>query len=392
MKRKLLIILIIICLFSFFGSKNVTVFAEQNIEQEIENEVNNQLGNLDISEIEDIVLNLTEDQKGIFGNETFWEKINRLLAGDMSTDEGVFKGVINLFFDSLLNLIPMLALIIAIAILFSMVSQTRSGFKSNSIKDIIHFVCYGSIIMIVLSCTVSVIGNVTSSIELLKKQMDAIFPVLLTLLTAIGGTASVAVYQPAFAILTGGVMTLFSKILLPIFICCLVFSVLSNLTSNIKFDKFVSFFSASFKWLIGICFTVFFGFVAIRGITAGSFDGVSIRTAKYAIKSSIPLIGGYMSDGFNLIMASSVLIKNAIGAGGFLLLIASLVFPVIELVLLMFGLKLTSAILEPLTDSRISNFISSVAKCISLLIALVVAVAFMYILLIGLVMCSANIY
>lgn len=392
MKRKLLIILIIICLFSFFGSKNVTVFAEQNIEQEIENEVNNQLGNLDISEIEDIVLNLTEDQKGIFGNETFWEKINKLLAGDMSTDEGVFKGVINLFFDSLLNLIPMLALIIAIAILFSMVSQTRSGFKSNSIKDIIHFVCYGSIIMIVLSCTVSVIGNVTSSIELLKKQMDAIFPVLLTLLTAIGGTASVAVYQPAFAILTGGVMTLFSKILLPIFICCLVFSVLSNLTSNIKFDKFVSFFSASFKWLIGICFTVFFGFVAIRGITAGSFDGVSIRTAKYAIKSSIPLIGGYMSDGFNLIMASSVLIKNAIGAGGFLLLIASLVFPVIELVLLMFGLKLTSAILEPLTDSRISNFISSVAKCISLLIALVVAVAFMYILLIGLVMCSANIY
>ena len=392
MKRKLLIILIIICLFSFFDSKNVTVFAEQNIEQEIENEVNNQLGNLDISEIEDIVLNLTEDQKGIFGNETFWEKINRLLAGDMSTDEGVFKGVINLFFDSLLNLIPMLALIVAIAILFSMVSQTRSGFKSNSIKDIIHFVCYGSIIMIVLSCTVSVIGNVTSSIELLKKQMDAIFPVLLTLLTAIGGTASVAVYQPAFAILTGGVMTLFSKILLPIFICCLVFSILSNLTSNIKFDKFVSFFSASFKWLIGICFTVFFGFVAIRGITAGSFDGVSIRTAKYAIKSSIPLIGGYMSDGFNLIMASSVLIKNAIGAGGFLLLIASLVFPVIELVLLMFGLKLTSAILEPLTDSRISNFISSVAKCISLLIALVVAVAFMYILLIGLVMCSANIY
>lgn len=393
MKKKILFIVVALLIMAGGFNSQMPVFAEQSIEQELTSEVDNQLINLDLSQIEEIVSSLTDNQKDIFGNQTFWGKLKELLAGDFSQSEGgVVSSVLNIFFDYLLDLLPTIALIIAIAILFSMVSQTKPNYKNHSIKEIIHFVCYGSIIVIVLNCVFRMVGSVTVCIEGIRGQMETIFPLLLTTLAAIGGTASVAVYQPAFTILTSGVLTLFSKILLPIFICTLIFNVLSNLTSSIKFDKFASFFSSIFKWLIGVVFTIFFGFVAIRGITAGSYDGISIRTAKFAIKSSVPIVGGYISDGFNLVMASSVLIKNAIGAGGFILLVSSVIFPIIELVLFMFGLKLTAAILEPLTDNRISNFIGAVAKTISLLIALVVAITFMYILIIGLVMSSANFY
>ena len=43
---------------------------------------------------------------------------------------------------------------------------------------------------------------------------------------------------------------------------------------------------------------------------AGSFDGISIRATKFAIKSYIPIIGGYLSDGLDFIVLSSILRKD----------------------------------------------------------------------------------
>ena len=121
-----------------------------------------------------------------------------------------------------------------------------------------------------------------------------------------------------------------------------------------------------------------------------SFYTVSIRTAKYAIRSYILILGVYLSEGFNVIMASSILIKNAIGASGLLLMFSSVIVPVVEIVLLMLCLKLTAGILEPLTDNRISNFINGVAKTLIMPIVLIIGVAFMYLIFMGLIICTGN--
>ena len=132
------------------------------------------------------------------------------------------------------------------------------------------------------------------------------------------------------------------------------------------------------------------GFLIVQGITAGSIDTVSVRTAKYAIRSYVPILGGYLSEGFNVIMASSMLIKNAIGASGLLLMFSIIIVPIVQIVLLQLCLKLTSAILEPLTDNRISNFISSVSKTLIMPIVLILGVAFMYLIFMGLIICTGN--
>ena len=47
-------------------------------------------------------------------------------------------------------------------------------------------------------------------------------------------------------------------------------------------------------------------------------------------------------------------------------------------------------IIEPIGDKKIASFISDLAKSMSMLVALLVAVSFMYMVMTGLVMCSAN--
>ncbi len=401
--KKFLVILTIVAIgiiFPFLMSEhtNQVVYCDdelsrEEIEQIIEESINSQLGDLDFSDFESILNELGKSEKEVFGSSSILDKINQIISGEFSENqESIWTSILNLFFDDVLSFLPLISLVIAIGVAFSMASASRPKSRNKSIGDIIHFVCYGAIIIILVGVTVSMINLTSETIQNIKAQMDVAFPILLTVMTAIGGVVSVGVYQPAVAVLSGTITTIFTTILMPIFIFRLVFSIVSNISNNIKLEKFASFFSSAFKWIVGAVFTIFSAFLTIQGITAGNVDGISFRTAKFAIKNSVPLLGGYLSDSLNLIIASSVLIKNAVGACGLILLFATIIVPVVKLIVFMFCLKFAAAILEPITDSRISNFISMLAKSISLLIVLILGCAFMYVLLSGMIMCTANFF
>ena len=364
---------------------------EEDLEEELGQEIDNQLGNLDLSPLEDILNSLTDGELAIFGSNSFIGKLQDLINGNFEDGTSLWSALLNLFFENILSLLPIISIIIAVALLGSMIQGLKPANNGKSISNIIHFVTYGVIVVLVLSITVKMVTLTTNTMQSMKSQMDAIFPLLLTLLTAVGGTTSTSVYQPAMAMLSGLIMNLFTYVLLPIFIFSVVFSVVSNLSNNVKLDKFTSFFNSTYKWLIGLIFTVFTAFLSIQGITAGSIDGISIRTARYAIRSYIPILGSYISDGMGLILVSSNLIKNAVGATGLFLLLATILSPLIQLILFMLALKLIAGILEPLGNKQIANFVSSLSKSLVLLIVLIIGLAFIYFIMLGLVMCSANV-
>ena len=364
---------------------------EEDLEEELGQEIDNQLGNLDLSSLEDILNSLTDGELAIFGSNSFIGKLQDLINGNFEDGTSLWSALLNLFFENILSLLPIISIIIAVALLGSMIQGLKPANNGKSISNIIHFVTYGVIVVLVLSITVKMVTLTTNTMQSMKSQMDAIFPLLLTLLTAVGGTTSTSVYQPAMAMLSGLIMNLFTYVLLPIFIFSVVFSVVSNLSNNVKLDKFTSFFNSTYKWLIGLIFTVFTAFLSIQGITAGSIDGISIRTARYAIRSYIPILGSYISDGMGLILVSSNLIKNAVGATGLFILLATILSPLIQLILFMLALKLIAGILEPLGNKQIANFVSSLSKSLVLLIVLIIGLAFIYFIMLGLVMCSANV-
>lgn len=397
MKRYLIFVIILFfCFCPTIGKSSATYADSENTQQEIsiediENEVNKQLEDLDFSSFDEILSAFSTGQIEIFGGSSFVEKVGRLISGDFDNGRGLWNSVISIFFDNFLGLIPMISLIIALALIGNMLQVLKPNTNGKSISNIINFVTYGVVAILVLSIVVKMITLTSQTLWTIKAQMDAIFPVLLTFLTAIGGNVSASVYQPAMAILTGMIINVFNYILLPLFIFSVSISIVSNLSNNIKLDKFASFFNSTFKWTIGLIFTIFSAFISIQGLTAGSVDGISMRTMKYALRSYIPMLGGYISDGMGLVLASSNLIKNAVGGAGLFMLLATVLSPLIQLVLFMLALKLIAGIVEPLGNKQIASFISMLSKSVVLLIVLLIGVSFIYFIMLGLVMCSANI-
>ncbi len=393
-KKKLIAaFIIIIAIFIAFTSFQSILAAGDNADAEadLSDTVKEQLNSLDLTGLEAYLNSLTGDDYALFGGMSFKEKVSGIINGDFKIGyDSFFSAILNLTFKQLLSYLPAFLTIIAVAILSTLLNGAKGKTAATGVEKIIHFACMSVVVIITAAVITQLVLLTRNTVTALQRQMNMIFPILLTIMTALGGTASVAVYQPAVAVLSQLVSGIMVNVILPIFIFTFVFNIIGSLGDGIKTEKFSGFFSGLSKWVIGIVFTVFTAFLSIQGITAGTHDKISIRTAKYAISHYVPIIGGYLSEGFNLIMAGSVLIKNAIGFLGVLLLLISILSPVITILIFSLGLKLTAAVLEPVDGGKISGFLTAAGKSLTMLIVIILAVAFMYLITLMLIVCTGN--
>lgn len=177
----------------------------------------------------------------------------------------------------------------------------------------------------------------------------------------------------------------------PTLLMGLVFDIVGSISTTIKLGKSADFFRSVCKWFLGTAFFLFITVIGVSGITASVKDGVSIRATKFAISKYIPIIGGYLSQGFDFIMAGNVLIKNAIGSTAILLIVLNVAPILVKLIVFTLTLKLTAAISEPLGGEQFSNVIISVSKSSSVVIAVISAMLFLYILFVSMIICTGNV-
>ena len=392
-KLKIFIIIILFLLLIGTSIRSFIVLSkdmtEEEAKQKLQDSIENQLNNMDFWDIEQLINSLDNNQKQIFGKSSFLDRVKQLLNGNYESKD-IFSAIFYILLGDITAFLPILATVVGISALCSIISNLQFNSSDKGAGKIIFFACYGVVILSVTGAVFYLITLTKKTVESMQDQIALIFPILLGVLTAIGGTTSVAVYQPMVSVLSVVIIRIMVNIILPLFIFSYVFNIVGNISSAIKLKKFSAFASSLSKWLIGIIFTVFSAFMSIQGITASVHDGVSIRTAKFAISHYIPIIGGYLSDGFNLIMAGSVLIKNAVGVAGLFLLAATVLAPVIKIAIMILTLKLTAAILEPLAPQGFSDFVSGAAKSLNMLIAIILSVAFMYFIMLLLVVCTGN--
>ena len=348
------------------------------------------LDEIDFSGFNNIIADFEEKQISIFSLSNIKNKVYSIISGENAVNySNFFASIFSNVIELVISYLPILSVIVAIGVLSNLLNGIKGKFNEKSTGNIVSLVCFFSAVTLIVSIVNNLSTKTGNSIFSMVKQMNVLFPILLTLMAATGATASVGAFQPVVAIMSTYIADIFNFYIMPLFMISFVFSIISNFSDSIKLDKFNSFIASLFKWSVGLIFTLFFAVFSIQGITAGSFDSISIRTTKYTIKSYVPVMGGYLSDGMDLILASSTLIKNAVGLVGILLIITTILSPLLELIIFSLLLKLVSAILQPM-GSRVSNFLSSTSKSTIMLSSSIIAIGFMYLISVGLIMSTSN--
>lgn len=364
--------------------------AEESAQDKLENEIEDKLGELDFSDLQSWLDEYGNNGTGVAQNGIL-QAIKEVIAGKYDCDAGGFFSAIgSVMSGAVKDSLPALIAIFAVALLYSVVGGLSGGFLRKSTTELIYFACYATMISILAVKVASLLTSAASTVKSMQSLMNAAFPVLLTLLTALGSVTSATVYRPMTAVLAEGVTTVVTTVVLPLFIAATVVGIVGNLSKNIKLNKLTSFFTGCANFILGGVFGIFATFLSVQGLTGAIADTVSVKTAKFALQSYVPLLGGYLSDGFDLVLAGLVLIKNSAGLVITLLILSAIAVPVIEIAVFSLGLKLVSGLIEPFCDERFCTMLSGVSKNLGVLIAIVLGVGFMFVVTVMLIVATCN--
>lgn len=375
----------------FSGGKeiiSVTALTEEEkkVQEELGNQINDLLSALDLEELQKYLDSLSQ-----FGGISVKDKLASVINGDFSLDySSLGQSVLHLVWEELSVLLPAFAVILAVALLCGILNSAKSGFLHSTMSDIINFAGYISVGAVVLSCLITVLTAGFSSVVEMKKQMDILYPILLTLMAGSGGVVSVGIFRPAVVFMSGGISELFSAVVFPSSIVVIVLAFVGNLSSDVRTEKLGELFKSFNKWLIGLTLGLFSIFLTVQGIAAAQYDGLSLRAAKYAISSSVPIVGGFLSGGFDLVLAGSALIKNALGSFAVFILFGTLLQPLMLFVAFQLFLRIAAAATEPV-GGKISSFLSRLAGDLGYFIAGLLCIAFLYFITLMLLICSSGV-
>ncbi len=94
--------------------------------------------------------------------------------------------------------------------------------------------------------------------------------------------------------------------------------------------------AASFlKWLANSLLTVivlaFVVYLSVSGLVSGSADAATVRVAKTAISTALPVVGGIVSDAASTVLLGASVIKSTVGVFGMLVVAAACLVPVLRL-------------------------------------------------------------
>ena len=378
MIKKILILFVFVSsFFPFVGY----VYADSNVENNLDTAINDIVEGLDLS-------SLNEWLSSIFEGENITETINKAIKGEYFTTEQLLKAVTASFKSSLLPLKKIFIQLLSIIIICSVLTAIRPN--NGQIKDVIFLVCYLSVCLSLFTLVINSISKVKNIIVSVSSQIDGIFPIILTIMTALGAKSPVTVYQPIYLSISTLILGIINKILFPIITIMSAIALLASLNEKFSLKRFFLFMGDAFKWIVGITVTVFSFLGIVKSLSASSYDTFSIRALKYTIGNSFPLIGGFAKEGIDVVLTSAILIKNALGTISIILLFFVLLTPFLEILLLSLFLKFLSAICEPIADNRIIQLLTNFSKVISLLATLLIMIFIIYFLVLLLVILAQN--
>lgn len=186
--------------------------------------------------------------------------------------------------------------------------------------------------------------------------------------------------------LLGGLMT---SALFPVARVSFAATLSSAASPDINLKGIGGFVRKAFVFLIGLFSTVTTVVLTFQSSLAQAEDTVAARGIRFAASSTIPLVGGAVSDSIRTLAAGVTFVKRSVGTVGVMALLILTLYPLSSLFSARIALSLSEYAASILGVEKGKALLEEVGSLIGMLIALVAIQAVLYLFVIGLFATSA---
>lgn len=318
--------------------------------------------------------------------------VGKILKGEEIIKlQDIVKGITKYFFKEVVANWNILGQIIVLATIYAILNNLKSAFENNIVGKLAYNVCYLVIITIAIRSFIIAINLGKSTIDTMVTFMQALLPVLLGILTAMGGVTTSAFFHPILLGSIGSIGTIIRSVILPLIFFSAVLAIVNNLSSKVQVTRLAGLLKQSAVVILGFVLTAFVGIISIQGVATSTVDGITIRTAKFAVDKFIPVVGGFLSDAVDTVIGYSLLLKNSVGVIGSIAIFIMCLTPMIKIIALITIYKLCSAIVEPIAQNQLADCLNYMSNSLILVFATVSAVAIMFFITITIIVGAGNI-
>lgn len=305
--------------------------------------------------------------------------LNSAIKGDIDNSK-IYKKILNSLGKEVQTGIKSLVSILVIIIIHSILKSISESLENDNISKLIYYVQYIAIVTIIMGNFSDIINLVKETSTNLVGFMNTLIPVLVSLMLYTGSLTTTSVLEPIILFMINFIGNLIQDILIPIVLIITSISIISKISDKVQIDKISKFLKSSTVWLLGLILTVFVGIVSLEGTLSSSVDGITAKTAKAIVSSAVPVVGKILGDVVDSVLGCGVILKNAVGFVGVIIIVGICILPILKLTVLMFSYKLIAGISEVIADVKIVKLLDEISDIFKILLAILVSISVMVII------------
>lgn len=216
----------------------------------------------------------------------------------------------------------------------------------------------------------SLVSQTMAAIYRLSDYSKVTLPVLYTAAAGSGAVSSSAVRYAAACLALDVLMSLSQKAVVPLIYAYLALAlgnaVFTNpiLTAVEKFSKWAA------KTVLTAATLTFTAYLGISSLVSTSVDAAAIKAARTVISTSLPVVGGMLSDASAAVLSSAAVVRSCMGAFGLVAVSAMCMGPLVLLSVKSFLFKAVSVAAESAQSPRLQRLFSGISGVVGLLMGL----------------------
>ncbi|AIF51493.1 stage III sporulation protein AE [Pelosinus sp. UFO1] len=300
------------------------------------------------------------------------------------------QSIIANFFHEITVSTHLMGKLLFLAVLCAMLQNLQNSFEKSSISLLAYSVCFIFMSSIALTAFYNTLKLASQTVGYMVGFMEALLPLLMSLLAGVGAITSASLFTPLMLFVISSMSVIVKDVVLPLLFLTAALECLNFLSDTYRLSNLASILKQSGMIILGFSMVIFIGVITIQG-TAGSIaDGLALRTAKFATATFIPVVGKMFADTVELVMGASLLLKNAVGIFGIIVVSMICILPLIKILSLILVIKISGALVQPLGDEKMAKCLDSIGNNLFLVFGAVLTVALMFFLDITMILAAGS--
>lgn len=281
--------------------------------------------------------------------------------------------------------------LIVVAMAALILNMISGNFLQGGVATLTHGIVYLALIAITLTSFQSASDTALNAVTGMTDLFYALMPLMMTILAGIGGVTSVSIVHPLVLAGLSMAMLLIRNFIFPLIYFATVLKVVSYISPRFNLEKLSALGKDIALGILGITMAVFIGLLGIAGVSSSTIDGLTLKAAKMATGTFIPVIGRSLADALDGILGTSLLLKNGIGLLGVIAIFLLCALPAIKVLVMAMVYRLIGALLQPLGDEKLAAAVSGIGNSLLLVFAVLVATGILFFFTLSLLVAMGNI-